>query len=370
MPLFILIVGVVLTLVSYSGFGDSMHINDYLLFSAFGACAYYMKNRDDETGFSLGQYGIWIAIICGVMLCNVFLNYKSLSQLLNYTTLFGIAIGVSLLTRIRWDDVDFLKAGIAVWSLSTIIIWLFTPGNVLSGWNPNSAIGIIPCVICGLSLIYVSDNKYRLKIFYACLVLTSYIVLLLENRSSLIALIIYSIIAIPYAFQFANRRLWFRVFYIGVLLLNVGMPLFNEIIGQTDWYNDAVSVSQEYVNKDGGFSNRDYLWKIALYKLSSHPLLGYAGIRNVYYHNFSCDVLTQFGWLGWITFASMFCMVMEKCYSDKSRANIFLFGCGCLLVLNTFENAFLANGFFTVYPYLLFAIPWQLMSSDYSNSEE
>jgi hypothetical protein len=89
--------------------------------------------------------------------------------------------------------------------------------------------------------------------------------------------------------------------------------------------------------------------------------LGAAGMRPVYLHNFSMDVLSEFGWIGWSTFVLMLVMLFEKCFNESNfRANIFLLAMVCFIVLNTFENALFANGAFSILPYFFFAIAWRL----------
>lgn len=188
--------------------------------------------------------------------------------------------------------------------------------------------------------------------------------MVLENRSSILSLIIFGILAYPPVFKYTQKKLYFRILYITVILFNVSLPLFNDYIGHLDFYNDVVSVSQEYIDKSGGFSNRDIRWNKALIELSYNPILGNGGKRTIYYHNFSCDVLTQFGWLGFATFAAMYCLIMEKCFSTAGRSNIFLIAFTSLLILNTFENTLFADSGFTIFPYFLFAIACRLKYSD------
>lgn len=361
MPLFFLIIGLAISILTYSGFGKNIHLNEiFLSVSYIFALYYYFFDLKDST-FKLGKIAWPISGACLIMLINVFLNWKDINQLLNYTTLFGMVVGVSILSRIKWSEINYYKTGITLFGLAWLLTQLFMPGRVLSGWNDNSVIGIVPSLMCGLCFIYISRVRSKSYIFYGCLILTVSIVMTLENRSSLLSLLIFSIISYPKLFKLLKNKLYFRIFYISTLVINVGFPLFNEVIGQWDIYNDLMSASQDYVHKDGGFSGRDLLWDIALFQFGKSPFLGLAGLRGIiYYHNFSCDVLTLFGWLGWITFAAMYCAIMEKCFSKDGKTNIFLIAFSSLLILNTFENALLANGYFTIFPYFLLAIAWQL----------
>lgn len=363
MQLFYLVLGLIVSILTYSGFGGELHLNDYLLYISYAFAIYFYLIKSRDITFRVGKLGIPIFVACTMILLNIAFNWKDVNQLLNFTTLFGLIIGIGVLSCVKWSDMNFFKDGLILWITAWLLVQLFLPGRSLSGWNPNSVIGIVPCLLCGMCLIYNSDNHRKLIYFYLTFLLTASVVMTLENRSSFVSLLVFGVAAYPLVFKQLKKRLYFRIFYLSVLALNIGIPLFNEIIGQSDIYNSLMLDSQQYFKKAGGFSERDLLWNIALQKLSLSPLFGYAGIRGIYYHNFSCDVLTQFGWFGFITFTVMYCVIMEKCFSDKGDSNIFLIAFSSLLILNTFENALFATGYFTISPYFLLAIAWQLKNN-------
>lgn len=360
MILFILISLVIITILSYSGFGNQIHINDGLLIISWIGIFYYITNKNLRKPLILGQWSILINPICIILLFNVISNYYNPIQLLNYTTLFGIIIGTTILSHVRWLKGSPFKTGIILWFISWSMTILFIPGSILSGWNKNSSIGLMPAIMCGLGYIYISHKPFKNIYFYACLSLSLLILLRLENRSSIISLLLFGLIATPYLIKNFSNITLFRLFYIGTLFINIGFPLFNEFINHWDLYNNAVSISLEYTNKGEGLSGREDLWNFALSLLEHKPLLGYGGMRGIYFHNFSCDILTQFGWIGWFTFAFMYIRLMEKCFIPGCKSNIFLLAIGSLLILNTFENALLANCTFSIYSYVLFAIPLYL----------
>lgn len=360
MQLLLLILGITISILTFSGYGETLGLNEKLMYLGWGVSIFCYLIKRNELTFKIGKISYLISLSCILILINILSHYRSYTQLLNFTTLFGIVIGTAILSKVKWNESEFLRYGIIVWAASWVLIQLFLPGRVLSGWNDNSAIFLIPAVTCGLGLIYQSKLNYKIYIFYGCLLLTVSTILTLENRSSILALIVFGVIAYPKFFKYSQKKSIFRILYMSVLLLNVCMPLFNDFIGQLDIYNNIMSASQEYVNKAGGFSDRDVRWNIAIYELSQNPILGNGGIRTIYYHNFSCDVLTQFGWLGFATFSAMYCLIMEKCFAKDGYSNIFLIAFACLLVLNTFENTLFADNCFTIFPYFLFAIAWQM----------
>lgn len=364
MILFILVAFVLITILSYSGFGSVMHVNDIMLVLFWIGILYYLTSDKVTRPTILGHLSIIVNPLCIILLINILLNYKSCVQLVNYTTLFGIIIGTSLLSRINWLKGSLFKIGLITWFFAWFISSLFLPGSILSGWNSNSAIGLIPAMMCGMGYIYLSNNSRRYIAIYICLILSITILLRLENRSSILSLLLFGLLSTPYVLRNFSKISTFRIFYLGAIFINIGIPFFNEIIGQWNIYNDAVSISLEYAsNKEDSFNGREQLWKIALSLLEQKPILGYGGIRGIYFHNFSCDVLTQFGWLGWITFAIIYIRIMETCFVPNSRSNIFLFAIGCILILNSFENAFLANSYFSIFSYILLAIPLNIKSN-------
>lgn len=362
MQSYILLVGLIITILAYSGFGDSIHISENLTYVGWVAIIYWLLNIRKFDLLKANWICLPTFILSLFFLGGLIQSWQDISQLTNFTTLFGMVIGTSILSKINWSAMDFFKSGLILWLFSWMIIQMLLPGRPLSGWNPNSAICVVPCLMCGLCLIYISKKRLY---FYGCLVLSVAIVLTMENRSSLISLLIFGFLSIPYVFDKMKNRTWFRVFYIGALVINVGFPLFNDVIGHWGWYNDLVSVSQEFTGKDGGFSGRDSLWRYAILCVAYNPLFGSFGARmDIYFHNFSCDVLLQFGWFGWITFALSYIYLMESCYYKVGKSNIFLLAFVCLIILNTFENALLANGHFTIFPYFLFAVACNLKTTN------
>ena len=124
------------------------------------------------------------------------------------------------------------------------------------------------------------------------------------------------------------------------------LSVFREIIGLAD-----ISKGEKL------FNGREDLWNHVISQINRNPLYGTGGIRDLYTHNLALDVLTQYGWLGWVSFIAMVVYLIEVSYQ---RNCIFLYGFVLLFVLNTYENALVGNGFFTIFPYLLVAIAWNL----------
>lgn len=359
--LIFLLLGLLFTIAAFSGFASIIHFNDIMIWISLGLLIYYVLPKNDSKSRLTSTWMASLLLIgCGIELFNVMIHYDVSTQILNYITLFGLMIGVKLLARLRWDKMNWYWAGIILWIASWILIQMFLPEHILAGWNPNSSIGIVPIAICAMSLIYCSKKRWCIPIFFIAALLTLSPIIELKNRSAMVAIVFFGVIVIPPVWKIINSLLIFRLFYLGVLIFNVLLPFNYQSIGSSDTMESAMEISQDLIEKNEGYNDREDLWDFGTAMLSESPVLGNAGQRDLYLHNFSIDILTQFGWLGWSIFALMYCSLMEACYQATSRSNIFLFGFGCVLLLNSFENVLFACNTFSIFPYILFAIPWRL----------
>lgn len=303
---------------------------------------------------SLNLLYYFILILWGTY---ILLNYRNSNQIVNFITLFGLPFFVSLIASVNWNNLNYQKIGITLNILSCLLVWLFLPGHILSGWNSNSPIFIVPIMLFGLSCIAVSDYTPKRMLILLIGALDAFLILKLANRSALLAIFLFFV---GYFFpKIYKNKLYFIISLLVLIVFNVAAPLFQEIIVNSDIYKSAINVSASSVEKSGGLNGREDLWFMALKVIDIHPLLGNDGSRylGIYFHNFSLDILIQFGWVGWMAFFSMYIFVIVKCFTPDSAVNIFLWGFICLLFLNTFENAMVCNDYFAIFPYLLVAVP-------------
>lgn len=289
----------------------------------------------------------------------VLMHYNSqASQFRNLVVAFGVVMWVKTFSLIRWEFKDFFTLGI----ISTIAaigqLYLFLPGHAWSGWNPNSAIGVIPLLFFGLACIWCS-NRNRVKWVAALLYFIFLLeVSALENRSSLLALILFAVIVLTR--QCMLKRTWFRWLYVLVIILNVLIPYMNELISHSALFQDILDFSSQFISKGGGFNNREELWIAAIYDSRKNPFWGMYGVRPFYAHNFSMDMLMSFGWVGLLIFFVMLIIILERSFKEDSNYNIFLVGFVCLLLINTFENIFACNDFFTIFAFCLPAVSFDI----------
>lgn len=287
----------------------------------------------------------------------ILLNYRNPNQIVNFITIFGLPFFVCILASLNWNNLDYLKIGITLNILSCLLVWLFLPGHTLSGWNSNSPIFIVPIMLFGLSCIAVTDFSNKRMLILLMGTLDAFMILKLGNRSALLAICLFFV---GYLFpKIYKNKLYLIISLSALIIFNVAAPLFQEIVVNSDIYKSAINLSASSVEKSGGLNGREELWFMALKIIDIHPLLGNYGSRylGIYFHNFSLDILIQFGWVGWLAFFSMYIFIIIKCFTPDSVANIFLWGFICLLLLNTFENAMVCNDYFTIFPYILLAVP-------------
>lgn len=285
----------------------------------------------------------------------VIFHFRTISQWTNLATLFGIVMWIDLLSGIRWNPERFFYTGVAIGCLAIVLIYLFLPGKLLSGWNSNSSIFVIPLLLFGFSALYCSGKKRSTVLLIALVTSAVYLLSQLENRSSLMAVLLYLIVLLTH--KIYRSKVLYRVFYLSVIALNVGFPFFRSQIVNSSFYQDVEGMFQSIIDKGSELNGREQLWDLALKRISDAGLFGSAGYRTAYYHNFALDVLTQFGWLGWAVFTAMLVAVFEKVFYKDSPFNLFPVAFICLLFMNTFENALLANTYFVLFPYLLLAVP-------------
>lgn len=337
-----------------SGLAHNIYYNEIATFlSPFIFCSVYNKTlrmpvmgRAESVVITL-----WIAIVTILIL----IHYQSeASQFRNLVVTFGIVMWVKTFSIIRWELIDSFVLGVTASIVAIGQLYLFLPGHTWSGWNPNSVIGVVPLLFLGVACIWTS-NRRRVKRFAILLYFIFVLeVSTLENRSSLLALALFAFIVLTR--QCMLKRKWFRWFYMLIIFANVLIPYLNDFISHSSLFQDILGFSSQFISKGQGFNNREELWISAIGENRENPLWGMYGVRPFYAHNLSMDMLMSFGWLGLLVFFVMLVIILEKAFKENSKYNIFLVGFVCLLLVNTFENIFACNDFFTIFAYSLPAV--------------
>lgn len=357
-PEVLLLGSAILTITAVSGFGQSLKINEVMAISfAFAASVYAFLPYS-----KIPPLGKWIRLFvllsCCAIAISVTLSEFKTYKIINFTSLFGLLIGAGIISEFKWENINMFRTGLVISSFALIVIYLFLPGHLLYGWNSNSAIFMIPILLLGMSLIYCSDEiseRTRYIVFYGCASIGFSLISSLDNRSSLLALSLFSIIPLcPWAL---NSQKCFRWVYVSIIAMGVITPFFQDYIANTEVFQNIIQLTKG--DKLGGFNGREILWHKAVDIIGQNPLIGKGGWRVIYFHNFSLDVLIQYGWLGWITFITIVIAILECCFLPGSKYNILLYAFVVLLLMNTYENALFANNYFTIFPYFLTGITWR-----------
>lgn len=282
------------------------------------------------------------------------LNYEQKAmQLCNLVVTFGVVFWVQLFSMMKWECRNLFSLGIAVCMLGYFLNYQFLPGQAWSGWNPNSSIGVVPIMFFGLACLWCSDNKYAHWLTIPIVLIYSSIISTLNNRSAFYAVVAFCLLVLLRKPVLCKK--WFRVTYLSIIILNVAVPYFNSSIAESDFFTDIIGASFVGADKDG-FNGRESLWEMAAMYNAENPIFGLFGVRPIYPHNFSMDLLVEYGWLGWLTFYGMVVAIMEKVYRKNSRYNVFAIAFVSVIFLNTFENVFSCCNMFVVFTYMLPAV--------------
>ena len=145
-----------------------------------------------------------------------------------------------------------------------------------------------------------------------------------------------------------------------MILVNLLIPFLNDVIADMDAFKsllgEVAEMTQSGKMGESSFNGREELWKWSITLQNESPLFGRYGVRPFYPHNFSMDLLNNFGWVGYITFYALLISVLEYAYREGSKYNVFLVGFMSVIFLNTFENVFVCCGYMQFFVWVLPAI--------------
>lgn len=339
-----------------SGAADLLNYNEWASYLVLVLFVFCKKKGRIFVNLHLKYY---IIASVSIMTLLILIHYDSTaSQLINLVSTFGIILFAEIFSKIEWEKKDLFKLGIVCGTLGLFLLYLLLPGYTFSGWNTNSCIIAIPVIFVGMCFLRCTEKNFALIIIVPIFFLAFSMVSQLANRSSLVTLLLFT--GMIFFYPFIYRRKFFRWFYILIILLNVVTPFFYSIIVQSDLFNDLLgftaSLTESGKMGEGGFNGRETLWVYAIKSISEHPFFGLYGIRPIYPHNLSMDLLVEFGWIGWLTFMGMVVYLLEYTFREGSIYNLFLIGFLCVIFLNTFENVFTCCDILSFFPYIFIGI--------------
>ena len=352
-----------LSLFSISGYEKKIHYNEVLTVVMttifFIRPLFYKSTLASRTTRRLR---LWFAILLFVFISTTIILGNGLLTITNFITVFGIVAWSEYFSLVKWDSRYYFAEGIAISAFSLVLMAMILPGQVLSGWNPNSSIVFVSPLLLGISLIILSNSKLNKVVIIILLTVAVLIMFRLRSRSTILGIIIFLILAIS---KSTNNKKRYRLLYSIIIGLNVLIPIMNRFILTLSFaksVNHVLSLIAEGKN-DIGYNGRDYLWINAIQRVSENPFFGELGKRPFYSHNFSTDVLLEFGWVGWVIFVYFLIRILEECYSDRKEVNIIILAFLATLFANTFENLIAGNDYITVFPYVVLGVSLSIKSS-------
>ena len=115
-----LIIGLILTIIAFSGFASIIRFNDIMVyFSGVAGIIYIFLHRKNDYKLISPQINIIVTLGCIIEFIYLLLDYSNITQILNYVTLFGVIIGVKLLSLLKWEKMN--------WFFSGTILFQFVP---------------------------------------------------------------------------------------------------------------------------------------------------------------------------------------------------------------------------------------------------
>lgn len=339
----------------YSGYGGMLNWSRLVCIICVVCTGFFvLQHQYIENSFPniiLAITGIWVII-------SLFLNWENNSQLLNIIPILFVIPVVNMLSNIQWDEKRCGVCSLALMAYAILMIYLFQPGQLFSGWNSNSSIVLVPVLFCAVAMGIFNGKKYIAILSLLSAVYSLSMIWALENRSSSLCVLLFLIVLL---FRIYKRgRIVFRIFYSVIIALNIIIPFINASLQKLSIYSQLIQLSDVWFGKNTLLNERDILWDSAIHQFQEHPLLGNGGIRTLYSHNLSTDVLIAVGIMGWIFFIVSCVILMEKAFKPGAKSNLFLYGFAILFLLNTFENVMVCNYVFPIFQYMLIAIPISL----------
>ena len=316
----------------------------------------YTLLKSEETLLS-PMFSLFTTLVCILMAMSMLFQWKRDFQLANYVTYLGIIGWVVYFNKLNLQQYKLEGLAIVLMLFGIACSYLFLPNQILGGWNSNSSISSIPIALIGILILWLSDNKKQKVLSIIGLTILCDFVMLLQNRSALLACLVIGFFMLYH--RFVYRKNWFRCIYIGGLTINLLLPLINSVLVKMPGFQEILSISEQLSGKEGaGINGRERLWEMALTIANDSPIFGNGGYREIYPHNFSMDVLQEWGWLAYITYIAIVIALMELSFKENSKYNLYLLGFVSLVLMNTFENGLVSNGGFSVLAYMFISLAY------------
>lgn len=319
-----------LSFVEPSGWGQVMHLSDKInwLIVALSIGFWLL---DPLRRQKIQPWIFWGLIITFILI--PYIRDDSL-QGASYLTSFLV---VYIFSQARVTSTIIKYTGIAIAGMGLVIMWIYTRGSILSGWNDNaiSMVGLFSYIYFAIFLIQKKDDRS----FWTWNIVTIIYLWFLfstECRSGMIfsVLTVVAIIWLNKTKYILSNKRW------DLLLLNVPLivAIVTIMLSETSIYESldewSTSGGTEFIDPETGmirtrgakplFNQRHLLWQNAFDLLVNSNFIG-TGTFQMNYHNSCIACLSVFGILGYICWIFYFQNIIKQ-YIPYFR-DIIVVGC-------------------------------------------
>ena len=300
----------IISFVEPSGWAALFHLSERInALIVIISIALFFIYPDNRLPISQGQF--WLTLIFLVLV--PYIN-SSTWQGASYSIAFLVTYIVSQ-CRITKKVVRYTS-----WAISTLglgVLYVYTRGSILSGWNDNamSMAGLFSYLYFSIFLISKRGNK---SFWMWNIVTIFYLMMLFETdcRSGML----FSILAVASIYYSIFTRNIIRGSKKRLLLLNIPfiVSLIAIYVATTPLFDNLNQWSLQNYDKSI-FNGREFLWGISYEFLRTSNYMG-TGKFMVNYHNSGVAALSVFGIIGyicWIKFFNKNLYVMSYFISDE-----------------------------------------------------
>ena len=340
----------VINLLNSTGLGQEYHTTErariiVYIITVIVVAVKYSHNRD--TGVSNREFFIFGGMATYFVFESLLRNYGLIG--LDYLWSFCL---IYLLSHLCVNEVALKTVGIGYATGGLVILYIFSFGSSLSGWNPNSIamIALHSFLFFVIPFYNIGGIKGRITIAVMALV---YIWLInkTDSRSCMLFIAIGTLSALSFVpfrwFTATKKRLVF------LLLVPLFVAVFVVLICKAPFVNELNHWSMEQFKKPF-FNGRDMLWEKAFTNLFNNPLFGEGFIGN-FRHNCDVECLASYGIIGFCLWFSALVNVLEKgrrFLEESSEKDNILVGCFVSFII-LFLHQSIEQGLFASNPYIL-----------------
>lgn len=291
-----------ISFVEPSGWAEMVHLaNKVNLTIAVLALLFYMRVPAKRLHISTNLF--FFVVLSYIVIPFVTTDSEEgMSYLVAFLAMYIVSQGTMVPSAVKYS-------AIAIGLLGLVVMYIYTKGSLLSGWNDN-AISMVGLFSFAYFSIYLIQCRGK-KIFWILNIITlCYIQMLFETdcRSGMM----FSIVTVICILLYGYLQKFLASNTCRLLLLNLPLiiALIVIAISSSPYFEALDTWSIEKFNKPV-FNGRDELWDLSLIYLDSTDYLG-TGKFLMNYHNSGIAALTVFGILGYICWIKLFSVNLSE----------------------------------------------------------